>query len=258
MALSNLSHLSDGFQASGQISVYLKLETTDIQGRQLAREFSQLPSVASTHYVSAEEGLETFRQLSGLGEALDFLPANPLPATILVEPPLGILDSDMNRLLTQLERARQVDSVQMDMAWLDRLRALLALGEQLVIILGALLSLAILLVVGNTIRLLILARVDEIRVIKLVGGTDAYVMRPFLYTGVWYGLVGGLLSWAILMLCWYLLRAPVRDLALQYGTSFSLEPLSAGAAMALLAAALLLGWIGAWWSVSRQLREIEP
>jgi len=125
-------------------------------------------------------------------------------------------------------------------------------------VLGVLLALAILLVVGNTIRLAIAARVDEIRVVKLVGGTNAYVRRPFLYTGLWYGMVGGLLAWLLLILCWALLNGPVADLAELYGSGFELKPLSAAAAMVLLLAAMLLGWLGAWWSVSRHLDHIEP
>ena len=128
----------------------------------------------------------------------------------------------------------------------------------MILVLGALLALAILLVVGNTIRLAIAARVDEIRVVKLVGGTNAYVRRPFLYTGLWYGMVGGLLSWGLLGGCWFLLVGPVTELASLYGSGFALQPLSAIAALTLLLAAMVLGWLGAWWSVSRHLDQIEP
>jgi cell division transport system permease protein len=134
----------------------------------------------------------------------------------------------------------------------------LAFSERLFTVLGFLLALAIVLVVGNTIRLAIAARVDEIRVVKLVGGTNAWVRRPFLYTGLWYGMIGGLLAWLLLILCWLLLRGPVVEMAQLYGSSFSLKPLSAVAALVLLGAAMLLGWLGAWWSVSRHLGEIEP
>jgi cell division transport system permease protein len=94
--------------------------------------------------------------------------------------------------------------------------------------------------------------------VKLVGGTNAWVRRPFLYTGLWYGMIGGLLAWLLLILCWLLLRGPVVEMAQLYGSSFSLKPLSAVAALVLLGAAMLLGWLGAWWSVSRHLGEIEP
>lgn len=258
MTLDNMEQLSGRFQASGRITLYLEPQTSAAAGNQLSERISALGNVSSTEYIDADTALEDFRQNSGLQQALDFLPENPLPAVILVEPPLGISAADVNQLVEQLSAYQIVDSVQLDMAWVERLLAMLALGERLIWVLGILLALAILLVVGNTIRLAIAARVDEIRVTKLVGGTNAYVRRPFLYTGLWYGLVGGLLAWVLLATCWFLLSGPVDELARLYGSGFELKPLSAAAAMALLLSAMILGWLGAWWSVSRHLDQIEP
>ena len=258
MTLDNMEQLSGRFQASGRITLYLEPQTSAATGNQLSERIGALANVSSTEYIDADTALEDFRQNSGLQQALDFLPENPLPAVILVEPPLGISAADVNRLVEQLNAFQIVDSVQLDMAWVERLLAMLALGERLIWVLGILLALAILLVVGNTIRLAIAARVDEIRVIKLVGGTNAYVRRPFLYTGLWYGFVGGLLAWVLLASCWLLLSGPVDQLADLYGSGFELKPLSAMAAMALLLSAMILGWLGAWWSVSRHLDQIEP
>ena len=159
--------------------------------------------------------------------------------------PLRVTASGENRELPKSRKTRA-------------LLAMLALAERLIWVLGLLLALAILLVVGNTIRLAIAARVDEIRVVKLVGGTNAWVRRPFLYTGLWYGMVGGLLAWLMLIICWLLLNGPVSNLADLYGSGFELKPLSATAALSLLLSAMLLGWLGAWWSVSRHLDQIEP
>src|SRR5690606_9219948 len=136
--------------------------------------------------------------------------------------------------------------------------AMLARAGRLIGVLGLLLPLAVLRVVGYTIRLAIAAGVDEIRVVKRVGGTNAWLFLPFLYTGLWYGMVGGLLAWLLLIICWLVLRGPVADLAQLYGSAFVLQPLDAGAAMVLLLSAMLLGWLGAWWSVSRHLDQIEP
>jgi len=258
MTLDNMEQLSGRFQASGRITLYLEPQTSAIAGQQLTERIEDLEHVSSTQFIDADTALEDFRENSGLEQALEFLPENPLPAVILVEPPLGIQASDINQLVEQLQSYQAVDSVQLDMAWVERLLAMLALGERLIWVLGVLLALAILLVVGNTIRLAIAARVDEIRVTKLVGGTNAYVRRPFLYTGLWYGLVGGLLAWVLLASCWLLLSGPVDELARLYGSGFELKPLSAAAAMVLLLSAMLLGWLGAWWSVSRHLDQIEP
>ena len=177
---------------------------------------------------------------------------------IVVEPDLGAPQNDVKGLADTLKTDGRVDDVELDAAWLDRLHALLALSERIVWVLGALLALAIVLVVGNTIRLSIASRVDEIRVIKLVGATNAWVRRPFLYTGLWFGLVGGLLSWVLLVVGWLLVSGPVEDLARLYGSEFELQPLGAGAALVLLLGAMLLGWIGSWWSVFRHLHQIEP
>ncbi|WP_419812499.1 permease-like cell division protein FtsX [Bacterioplanoides sp.] len=258
MTLDNMEQLSGRFQASGRITVYLEPQTSITQGQQLSQQIAALPQVDSTSFIDSDSALDDFRANSGLQRALEFLPENPLPAVILVEPPLGLQASEINQLADRLSAYPIVDSVQLDMAWVERLLAMLALGERLILVLGVLLALAILLVVGNTIRLAIAARVDEIRVTKLVGGTNAYVRRPFLYTGLWYGFVGGLLAWVLLASCWFMLSGPVEELARLYGSGFELKPLSAGAAMALLLSAMLLGWLGAWWSVARHLDQIEP
>jgi cell division transport system permease protein len=258
MSLTNIEQLSGNFQQSGRITLYLQQEASVAAGQTLLQRIEGLEDVVDTEYISAEQALAQFSAASGLADALAMLSENPLPAVILVEPPLGLTAERLQQLLQQLTSFHIVDSAQLDMAWLERLRAIIALGERLIWVLGVMLALAILLVVGNTIRLSIAARVDEIRVIKLVGGTDAYVRRPFLYTGLWYGMVGGLLAWLMLIGCWLLLKQPVAELSALYGSAFELQPLSANAALVLLSGAMLLGWLGAWWSVSRHLHEIEP
>lgn len=258
MTLDNMQQLSSRFQESGRLTVYLTPSTSSVDGKALSERIGTWQDVESTEFIDADTALEDFRQHSGLGGALDFLNSNPLPSVILVEPPLGVDQKQLQHLMQRINDFQLVDSVQVDMIWVERLLAMLALAERLIGVLGLLLGLAILLVVGNTIRLAIAARVDEIRVVKLVGGTNAWVRRPFLYTGLWYGMVGGLLAWFLLIMCWLLLRGPVNDLAQLYGSAFVLKPLAADAALVLLLAGMVLGWLGAWWSVSRHLYRIEP
>lgn len=258
MAVNNLEQLSGSFQESGRITLYLVEKASDSDARSLGERIRGLSNVETVHYISRDDALAEFSEHSGLGDALALLPDNPLPAALVVEPPLGLEALALGKLLEQLQSYELVEAAQLDMAWLERLRAILDLSQRLVWVLGGLLALAILLVVGNTIRLAIAARVDEIRVCKLVGATDAWVRRPFLYTGLWFGMVGGLLSWLMLVLLWLILEGPVAELARLYGSGFSLQPLGAGAALMLLLSAMLLGWAGAWWSVSRHLDEIEP
>lgn len=258
MGLDNTTQLSSQFQASGRITLYLQPTASVEEGQNLSKRLQKISGVVDTEFVDADTALAEFRENSGLQAALDFLPNNPLPSIIYVEPPLGLNTDEVHKLLAQLRSYQIVDSAQLDIAWVERLHSILALAERTVLVLGSLLALAIVLVVGNTIRLAIAARVDEIRVIKLVGGTNAWVRRPFLYTGLWYGMVGGLLAWLLLIICWLILRGPAAELALLYGSHFRLKPLSASAALVILSSAMLLGWLGAWWSVSRHLGEIEP
>ncbi len=258
MAMDNLQQLSGNFQASGRITLYLTEKSSAEDGLQLTQRISTLPLVANTVYISADEALADFRNSSGLSDALKMLPDNPLPAAILVEPPLGASQPDITELLARLKQYQLVEEAQLDLVWLERLQSILTLGERLILALGGLLALAILLVVGNTIRLSIAAHVDEIRVIKLVGGTNAYIRRPFLYTGLWFGMVGGLIAWILLILLWLFLNEPVTRLSELYGAGFQLKPLSTSAAGLMIAAGMALGLLGAWWSVSRHLDDIEP
>ena len=258
MTLDNLAQLSSRFQASGSISVYMTPGLPAQKGSALADRVRGFDHVSGVQYVSADDALQEFRNGSGLGEALDLLPENPLPGVIVVEPALSTAQDDVLALADRLRQEAGVDMVALDTDWLNRLHALLALSERIIWVLGSLLALAIVLVVGNTIRLSIANRVDEIRVTKLVGGTNAWVRRPFLYMGLWFGMVGGLMSWILLVIGWLLVSGPVEDLARLYGSEFELQPLSAGAALVLLLGAMLLGWLGAWWSVFRHLHQIEP
>jgi cell division transport system permease protein len=258
MAVNNLQQLSGHFEASGQMTVFLATDIVEADSSALRLKIATLDDVNKVDYVSPEQALEEFKQYGGISEALSFLDENPLPAVLLVEPPLGIDKGELDVLVAQLESFPQVDSVQVDMAWVERLLALLALAQRLVAVVGVLLALAIVLVVGNTIRLSIAARTDEIRVIKLVGGTNAYVRRPFLYSGFWYGAIGGILAWLMLGLCWILLQGPVSDIAALYGADFYLQPLPFAPACWLIFSAAILGLLGSWWSVQRHLVAIEP
>ncbi|MFT4763085.1 MAG: cell division transport system permease protein [Oleispira sp.] len=258
MAVNNLQQLSGHFEASGQMTVFLAADIREADSNALRLRVASLEQVNKVVYVSPEQALEEFTQYGGISEALSFLDENPLPAVLLVEPPLGIDKDELSVLVAQIKSFRHVDSVQVDMAWVERLLALLALAQRLVAVVGVLLALAIVLVVGNTIRLSIAARTEEIRVIKLVGGTNAYVRRPFLYSGFWYGAIGGILAWLMLGLCWILLQGPVADIAALYGADFYLQPLPFEPTCWLILSAALLGLIGSWWSVQRHLVAIEP
>ena len=259
VAMDNIKQLSGSWQQTSQISVFLRTGIKDSQGQAVMAQIQSWPQISDTRYISADDALKQFSNSAGLSDVLASLSSNPLPAVISVVPNLTGADADMLAQLQQrLSELPNVESVQLDMQWVQRLYQFMELGQRVVWALGALLALAVLLIIGNTIRLAIENRRDEIRVVKLVGGTDAFVRRPFLYTGIWYGLGGGLLAWVLLAVGLFWLTAPVEQLISLYGSDFQLKGLGFGNSLTLLSSAVLLGWLGAWVAVGRHIKSIEP
>lgn len=258
IALHNLEQIGAGWDGSPQISLFLRSQGDEAAGRALAEALARRADVAKTEYLSPADALAEFRELSGFGEVIEHLDGNPLPAVILVQPDLNADAATIQRLLDELKREPAVEQAVLDMEWVQRLYAMLAIGQRLALALALLLALGVLLVIGNTIRLAIESRRDEIVVVKLVGGTDAFVRRPFLYTGVWFGLGGALVAWLILAVSVAWLGDPVAALAGLYQSQFTLGGLHAGQVLLLWLAGAALGWLGAWLAVSRHLGAIEP
>lgn len=257
LLLDSVERLGGSWQQAAQISVYLDLKTDESRGLALRDQIAALDDVAQAQWISREQALEEFQQLSGLGEALRELPENPLPGVVLVTPQ-EVDKQALEALRQQLAELPNVQQAQLDLLWVERLTAILGLGERFVFGLTLLLVLALLLVIGNTIRLHIENRRVEIEVIKLVGGTDGYVRRPFLYMGALYGFGAGLLAWAILAYGLNWLDKAVVRLAGLYSSDFSLLGVPGSDAFFLIIGAVLLGYIGAWLAVARHLRELAP
>lgn len=256
--VGNINALGYSWETTLQASLFLNDKVTPQQGQQLAQRIRERPGVAETAYLSREQSLEEFKALSGLGQALDLLESNPLPAVITVTPAKGIDRSVLDALVVALGQQPEVEVAKLDRRWLDRLYGALALVQRLVLLIAGVLSLAVIVIVGNTIRLDIEAKRAEIEVMKLIGATDGFIRRPFLYTGLWYGLVGGAIAWGLVQGMVLALTGPAASLAGLYGSAFRLQGLPLDATGVMFAAGVLLGWLGAWWTVSRRLREIEP
>jgi len=257
LILSNIERLGGSWQRAAQISLYLKLDAGARAGEALRDQIKALPGVADAEYVSREQALNEFQQQSGLGEALRELPDNPLPGVVVVTP--NEVDKPALEALRQrLAELPHVELAQLDLVWVERLAAILKLGDRFVFGLTVLLVSALLLVIGNTIRLHIENRRTEIEVIKLVGGTDSYVRRPFLYMGALYGFGAGILSWGVLEFGLNWLNEAVVDLSGLYGSDFALAGVPAADGLSLLLGAVLLGYIGAWIAVARHLSELAP
>ncbi|MGE8409274.1 MAG: permease-like cell division protein FtsX [Pseudomonas sp.] len=257
LILSNIERLGGSWQRAAQISLYLKLDASARDGEALRDQIKALPGVAEAEYVSRDQALNEFQQQSGLGEALRELPDNPLPGVVVVTP-AEVDKPALEALRQRLSELPRVELAQLDLVWVERLAAILKLGDRFVFGLTVLLVSALLLVIGNTIRLHIENRRTEIEVIKLVGGTDSYVRRPFLYMGALYGLGAGILSWGVLAFGLNWLNAAVVDLSGLYGSDFSLAGVPSADGLSLLLGAVLLGYIGAWIAVARHLSELAP
>lgn len=255
--LNNAQLVSSNWDGSAQISLYLKEQVQDTAGRNLNQKLQMDPDIAETRYLSRDQTLAEFKEFSGFGEALDYLDDNPLPPVIIVRPAVSGISSQ-EALVARLQALPEVEEAQLDLAWVKRLHHIMELSQRLITALGSLLGLAVLLVIGNTIRLAIENRRQEIVVVKLIGATDAFVRRPFLYTGIWYGLGGGLLAWLLINMSLYWLDAPVRSLASSYASDFSLIGLNVQDSLLLLFSSTILGWLGAWIAVGRHLGKVEP
>ncbi len=257
--LDNLQRLSTGWDGGATLSLFLRHEVDTDAARALAGRLQGWPEVAGVTLLTPEQALAEFRELSGFGDALDALPGNPLPAVLIVQPEDAHAGPEgAGALLERLQALPEVELAQLDLQWVRRFQALMEIGRRGVLVIGVLLALAVLLVIGNTIRLDIQNRHEEILVTKLVGGTDAFVRRPFLYGGLWYGLAGGLIALLLVEAAHLLLAGPVRRLAGLYHSNFSLSGLDLATAGLLLALGAGLGLAGSWLAVGRHLDAIEP
>jgi cell division transport system permease protein len=257
--VSNVRTATGDFSGAIGLSAYLHLEVPEERLQQLARSAREHAGVAHVDVISSGAALEQFRKESGFGAALDALTSNPLPPVISVTPTAGASSpAEVETLRRYLAAWPEVESVQIDGDWVVRFNAILDELRDLLLLAGVLLGAGVVAVVGNTIRLEIDNRRAEIEVTKLVGGTNAFVRRPFLYAGTLYGMLAGVTAWLIVLAATLSLQPATSRLALAYGSHFVLTGPDARDAGYALAAGTLLGWIGAWLAAARHLARIEP
>jgi cell division transport system permease protein len=257
--LQNVQQLSSSWENSAQISVFIKSDQSEDQIQELQGRLSHWPEIKTVQYISPQQAMAEFRQSSGFGDALAILDKNPLPAVLVIQPAMELSQSKaLQALKVKLSHLPQVDQTQLDMQWVLRLGAIIHTGKRAVFILGVLLFVAILLVIGNTIRLTIFNKRQEIIVTKLIGATNQFIRRPFLYTGFWYGLFGACLAWVLVMVLMGSIKAPVDELAALYDSRFAIRTLDGHTSLQLFAAGSLLGLLGSWVAVGRHLKTIEP
>jgi cell division transport system permease protein len=253
MVLLNVQRVSGTVQAAREMSVFLKPDITFEQANALAKKLAQRNDVDKVTVVSPDEGLVEFRKLSDLAQSIDLLGSNPLPSVLKIRP-----KDDGMALAEALQQWPEADVVQHDGLWRQRLNAWLALGERVLKILSILFGLGVLLVVGNTVRLDIGSRREEIAVMQQLGATDGFIRRPFLYLGFWYGLAAGALALALSLFAGMALDERLRPLLASYDSRFALQGPDVMMVLALLAGSAILGWAGAWLASGHHLRQTRP
>lgn len=257
--VKNTQTITEQWNSASEITLFLKLSTSDKAAQNLVQRIQLYPEVANVVYISADQALTEFKVISGFGQALEYLDENPLPATLLVTPTKRFSQVEAAReLLLKLEQERGVEQGKLDLEWLTRLEAMAALIEDVVIGIAVLLCLSVVLIIGNTIRLAILNQKDAIAVMKLVGATDSFIQRPFLYAGVWYGVLGGFVASICVAILASYLSGALSQLTDLYQSQFVLLGLSFYELIMLQLMAIGLGLLGSFISVRQHIRAIEP
>jgi cell division transport system permease protein len=257
--LENTRRVSSGWEGTVQITAFLKTDVSAARGEELAAELGKKKGITGVEFISRDQALAEFRRSSGFGEALNALQDNPLPALLLIRPqPGNNPEQAVAGLLDQLKALPEIENAQFDQRWVRRLNAMILIVQRTVIIMAIFLGMAVLVIIGNTIRMLIYHRRSEIEIAKLFGATDGFIQRPFLYSGFWYGFCGGLLAWLLVSGSLKLLEKPASHLAELYAGKFVLAGLNPLETLILVGTGIFLGLIGSWISVSNHLRAIEP
>ena len=259
IGLANIGQVSTGWDGSTQISLFLHTHVTEAEAKKLQSTLEKHKDIKKVELIDKEKGLQQFKEISGFGDALRYLDSNPLPIVLVVHP--RILSNQPDRttkLVKDLGNNKLVEIAQLDVQWVKRLYTFIEIANRSIWVISSMLAIAVLLVIGNTIRLDIQNRREEIEVSKLIGASDAFIRRPFLYTGFWYGIIGGVLAWIITLLSLSMMESPIHKLALLYHSDFRLTGLGTGNTLLLIIISCALGLIGSWIAVSRHLKDIEP
>lgn len=259
LLVTNLQQVAGNLESGNRISLFLRQEVSDSAGQEIADRLQRDAKVEEATLITKGEALEEFRKYSGFGEALNVLGDNPLPVVIQVIPKENAATSaDIESLLQALQKEPDVDYAQMDLLWVKRLQSMMTIAKRAVALIALLLGIGVIFIIGNTVRLELQNRRDEIMISKLVGATNAFIRRPFLYTGFCYGFAGGVLAWIIVAVLLLLLRGPVQTLADLYQSGYRLNFLGFGESFVLISVSASLGVSGSWLTLLNHLRRVNP
>ncbi|NNM70670.1 MAG: ABC transporter permease [Gallionella sp.] len=255
--LQNAQGLVQQLSGTPQISVFLSMDAKADDIEKLRKQLAQHPAVERVEFVPRDQALQQLKQSTGLADVIGGLEKNPLPDAFVIHPKPGNAQT-LDKLRTEIGTFPKVEQAQLDSVWAYKLEALLKFATLAVLILASLLSLALIAITFNTIRLQILTQRDEIEVSKLIGASNGFIRRPFLYFGAMQGLLGGIAAYLIITASLALLNRPLNTLSQLYASQFTLHSLNLGDSLSLLLFSLYLGWLGAWLSVARHLAQVEP
>jgi cell division transport system permease protein len=257
--VANLQQLAGNLEASNQISLFLKDEISETRANKFVDSIRQNPDIQDVKLITKEQALAEFQSYSGFGEAIKALEKNPLPIVIQVLPK-NSLDSEqaLEVLLDDFKRSAEVDFAQMDMQWVKRLQSIMTVARRGVTLLSLLLGAGVLFITANTIRLELHNRRDEVVIAKLVGATNGFIHRPFLYSGFWIGFFSGVTAWFIVTTIMLILKQPVETLSRLYDGAFHMLFLGFAETLALLFISSVLGVVGSWIVLHFQLQQLKP
>ena len=255
----NIQQFTTNLEASNQISLFMKDSISDDKAIVIADSIKQNPSVQGVKLISKEQALAEFKTYSGFGTAIDILEKNPLPVVIQVQPKNSLQDPQaLDKLLQNLKQLDTVEYAQADMQWVERLQSIMDVANYSTLLFGFMIAIGILFIIGNTIRLELQSRKDEVIISKLVGATNAFIRRPFLYTGFWLGFISGVAAWFIVAILMLILKQPLEKLSGLYDNELHIIFLSIGETLALLGLTSLLGVFSSWGVLLFQLRHTRP
>lgn len=261
--IKNLTQVTDNLSGQSQITLFLKADSTEETAKKLQQQLGGINAISKIHRVAPDKALTDLITSLNIQDAIQVLPSNPLPWVLILTLSPTTQEGrektqQIEQLLIELQALPEVEKASLDLQWLKRLSAVVHFAESFVTGIAFLLSLAILLVIGNTISLYIENRRQDIEIVKLIGATDAFVRRPFLYLGIWYGFIGSIFAIGLVMLLIFWLGQAAKPLLLSYQSDLVLKGLDISSAYSLLILGLLLGFGAAWLSVSRHLRSLRP
>jgi len=259
LLLENAQQVTAGWGGSIQITAFLKPDIDDTVANTLVSRLLDSPNIEAAKFINRDQALAEYKELSGFSEVIDLLDENPLPSIVIIFPKIDALTEGKDRqIIDFIVSQPEVEVAQYDQQWVKRLYGIIEIIQRFVIIFSAFIGVGVLLIIGNTIRMAIYHHRSEIEITKLFGATDHFIRRPFLYSGFWYGLSGGISAWLLLTITLQFLKQPVSRLAELYASEFSLANLTIIEALIMLACGIFLGLFGSWISVQRHIRTIEP